>query len=105
MFKFIVICGCLMAVAHAGLIGGGLLTSVPVAAVQPTLALRPTIATASSSSNIVRGIGPVGTTIVGGRALIGEQGVTTLLAPSGIAGGLAVNGYGLGAGGPILGLW
>ncbi|KAI4488500.1 hypothetical protein M0802_011606 [Mischocyttarus mexicanus] len=67
MFRFLVICGCLMAVARAGVIGGGLLaaTAPGALAVQPAAALSlsplstaavvPTIAT--SSSNIIRGIG------------------------------------------------
>ncbi|XP_043682526.1 cuticle protein 67-like isoform X1 [Vespa velutina] len=66
MFRFLVICGCLMAVARAGVIGGGLLAATAPAAlaVQPAAALSlpvstaavvPTIAT--SSSNIIRGIG------------------------------------------------
>ncbi|KAI4477392.1 PREDICTED: cuticle protein 67, isoform B-like [Polistes canadensis] len=67
MFRFLVICGCLMAVANAGVIGGGLLAATAPAAlaVQPagalslsplsTAAVVPTIAT--SSSNIIRGIG------------------------------------------------
>ncbi|XP_043265862.1 pupal cuticle protein C1B-like isoform X1 [Colletes gigas] len=68
MCKFLIICGCLLAVAQAGVIGGGLLATAPAAlAVQPgaaslplsaaTVAL-PTIST--SSSNIIRGIGNLG---------------------------------------------
>ncbi|XP_076164747.1 cuticular protein CPF2 isoform X1 [Ptiloglossa arizonensis] len=69
MFRFLVICGCLLAVAQAGVIGGGLLaaTAPAAVAVQPgaaalplsaaTVAL-PTIAT--SSSNVIRGIGNLG---------------------------------------------
>lgn len=67
MFQFLVICGCLLAVGQAGVIGGGLLaaTAPGAVAVHPaaaalslpgaaTLAV-PTIAT--SSSNVIRGIG------------------------------------------------
>ncbi|KOX79740.1 Pupal cuticle protein C1B, partial [Melipona quadrifasciata] len=62
---FLVICGCLLAVGQAGVIGGGLLAAAPAAvAVQPALSLPaatvalPTIAT--STSNIIRGIGNLG---------------------------------------------
>lgn len=49
-------------------------------------------------------VGPLETTILGGRALFqGQQGLTTLLAPSDLTG--ALNGYGPNAGRPILGLW
>ncbi|XP_076295063.1 cuticular protein CPF2 isoform X1 [Lasioglossum baleicum] len=67
MYRFLVICGCLLAVAQAGVIGGGLLAATAPAAlaVQPaalplsaaTVAL-PSIAT--STSNIIRGIGNLG---------------------------------------------
>ncbi|XP_076229299.1 cuticular protein CPF2 isoform X2 [Nomia melanderi] len=62
---FLVICGCLLAVGQAGVIGGGLLAATAPAAlaVQQAAALPlsaatvalPTIAT--SSSNVIRGIG------------------------------------------------
>ncbi|XP_076650236.1 cuticular protein CPF2 isoform X1 [Halictus rubicundus] len=67
MFRFLVICGCLLAVAQAGVIGGGLLAATAPAALalQPaalplsaaTVGL-PTIAT--STSNVIRGIGNLG---------------------------------------------
>lgn len=65
-----VICGCLLAVGQAGVIGGGLLaaTAPAAVAVQPAAAATlplpaatvalPTIAT--SSSNVIRGIGNLG---------------------------------------------
>ena len=61
------ICGCLLAVGQAGVIGGSLLAAAPAAvAVQPAAALSlpaatvalPTITT--STSNIIRGIGNLG---------------------------------------------
>ncbi|XP_012237246.1 pupal cuticle protein C1B-like [Bombus vosnesenskii] len=77
MFRFLVICGCLLAVGQAGVIGGGLLATAPAAvAVQPAAAAAlplstaaalplptaalavPTIAT--STSNVIRGIGNLG---------------------------------------------
>ncbi|XP_076241771.1 cuticular protein CPF2 isoform X1 [Calliopsis andreniformis] len=70
MFRFLVICGCLLAVCQAGVIGGGLLAATAPAAVavqQAALPLSaatltlPTIAT--SSSNVIRGIGNLGSTI------------------------------------------
>ncbi|OAD51918.1 Pupal cuticle protein C1B, partial [Eufriesea mexicana] len=66
----LVICGCLLAVGQAGVIGGGLLaaTAPAAVAVQPAAAATlplsaatvalPTIAT--SSSNVIRGIGNLG---------------------------------------------
>ncbi|CAL7938108.1 unnamed protein product [Xylocopa violacea] len=68
MFRFLVICGCLLAVAQAGVIGGGLLATAPTAvAVQPaaaaTLPLSATVAVptiATSTSNLIRGIGNLG---------------------------------------------
>ncbi|XP_076164749.1 cuticular protein CPF2 isoform X2 [Ptiloglossa arizonensis] len=86
MFRFLVICGCLLAVAQAGVIGGGLLaaTAPAAVAVQPgaaalplsaaTVAL-PTIAT--SSSNVIRG--PVATAALAPTLL--APGLTTALAP------------------------
>ncbi|XP_076295065.1 cuticular protein CPF2 isoform X3 [Lasioglossum baleicum] len=105
MYRFLVICGCLLAVAQAGVIGGGLLAATAPAAlaVQPaalplsaaTVAL-PSIAT--STSNIIRG--PVA---LGGSALL-APGLTTAIAgpalsPLGLHGlnglnGLALNGLG-----------
>ncbi|XP_012283112.1 pupal cuticle protein C1B [Orussus abietinus] len=69
MFRFVALCGCLLAVAHAGVIGGGLIaaTAPAAVAVQPQISLQPTTATlslptvATSSSNIIRGIGNSGT--------------------------------------------
>ncbi|XP_076547217.1 cuticular protein CPF2 isoform X1 [Osmia lignaria lignaria] len=70
MFRFLVICGCLLAVGQAGVIGGGLLATAPTAlAVQPAAAAAalplnaaavavPTITT--STSNVIRGIGNLG---------------------------------------------
>lgn len=77
VFQFLVICGCLLAVGQAGVIGGGLLATAPAAvAVQPAAAAAlplstaaalplptaalavPTIAT--STSNVIRGIGNLG---------------------------------------------
>ncbi|XP_078053554.1 cuticular protein CPF2 isoform X1 [Augochlora pura] len=68
MFRFLVICGCLLAIAQAGVIGGGLLaaTAPAAVAVQPAAALPlsaatvalPTITT--STSNVIRGIGNLG---------------------------------------------
>ncbi|XP_076631222.1 cuticular protein CPF2 isoform X1 [Colletes latitarsis] len=68
MCKFLIICGCLLAVAQAGVIGGGLLATAPAAlAVQPAAASLPLSAAAvalptisTSSSNIIRGIGNLG---------------------------------------------
>lgn len=71
-FQFLVICGCLLAVGQAGVIGGSLLAAAPAAvAVQPAAAAAaatlplstatlavPTIAT--STSNVIRGIGNLG---------------------------------------------
>ena len=68
--QFLVICGCLLAVGQAGVIGGSLLAAAPAAvAVQPAAAAAtlplstatlavPTIAT--STSNVIRGIGNLG---------------------------------------------
>ncbi|XP_015592223.1 cuticle protein 76 isoform X1 [Cephus cinctus] len=60
MFRLVLICGCLLAVAQAGVIGGGLIATAPTAvAIQPAAAVAlPTVAT--SSSNIIRGIGNLG---------------------------------------------
>ena len=65
IFQFLVICGCLLAVGQAGVIGGSLLAAGPAAvAVHPALSLPasavalPTITT--STSNIIRGIGNLG---------------------------------------------
>ncbi|XP_053976319.1 cuticle protein 67-like isoform X1 [Hylaeus volcanicus] len=68
MFRFMVICGCLLAVAQAGVISGGLLATAPAAlAVQSAAAGLPlsaatlTLPTLSaSSSNVIRGIGNLG---------------------------------------------
>ncbi|XP_076295064.1 cuticular protein CPF2 isoform X2 [Lasioglossum baleicum] len=110
MYRFLVICGCLLAVAQAGVIGGGLLAATAPAAlaVQPaalplsaaTVAL-PSIAT--STSNIIRGIGNLGPVALGGSALL-APGLTTAIAgpalsPLGLHGlnglnGLALNGLG-----------
>ncbi|XP_043265864.1 uncharacterized protein LOC122405290 isoform X3 [Colletes gigas] len=108
MCKFLIICGCLLAVAQAGVIGGGLLATAPAAlAVQPgaaslplsaaTVAL-PTIST--SSSNIIRGIGPVVTSALAPTLLapglttaLAGSGLTTGLSPLGLN-GLALNGLG-----------
>ncbi|XP_003705921.1 cuticular protein CPF2 isoform X1 [Megachile rotundata] len=69
MFRFLVICGCLLAVGQAGVIGGGLLATAPAAlAVQPAAASLPLNAAAAvavptiatSTSNVIRGIGNLG---------------------------------------------
>ncbi|CAK9794578.1 Pupal cuticle protein C1B [Anthophora plagiata] len=69
MFRYLVICGCLLAVGQAGVIGGGLLAATAPAAlaVQPAAATLPlsaaTVAVptiATSSSNVIRGIGNLG---------------------------------------------
>ncbi|XP_043265863.1 uncharacterized protein LOC122405290 isoform X2 [Colletes gigas] len=111
MCKFLIICGCLLAVAQAGVIGGGLLATAPAAlAVQPgaaslplsaaTVAL-PTIST--SSSNIIRGIGNLGPVVTSALApTLLAPGLTTALAGSGLTtglsplglNGLALNGLG-----------
>ncbi|KAK2584363.1 hypothetical protein KPH14_006750 [Odynerus spinipes] len=111
MFRFLVICGCLMAVARAGVIGGGLLaaTAPTAVAVQPgaalslpvsTAAVVPTIAT--SSSNIIRGIGPLTTAAIATPGLI-APGLTTAFAgptlATGLGAGLGLHGgLGLNAG-------
>ncbi|XP_047365925.1 uncharacterized protein LOC124955473 isoform X3 [Vespa velutina] len=107
MFRFLVICGCLMAVARAGVIGGGLLAATAPAAlaVQPAAALSlpvstaavvPTIAT--SSSNIIRGIAPLATAAIAAPGLL-APGLTTALAGPALAAGLGaplgLNGLGL----------
>ncbi|XP_012250755.1 pupal cuticle protein C1B-like [Athalia rosae] len=69
MFRLVVLCGCLMTVANGGLIGTSLLgTSGPAAiALQPSaaaVALQQSAvgipSVASTSSNIIRGIGNIG---------------------------------------------
>ncbi|KAF7381634.1 hypothetical protein HZH66_014028 [Vespula vulgaris] len=105
MFRFLVICGCLMAVARAGVIGGGLLAATAPAAlaVQPAAALSlpvstaavvPTIAT--SSSNIIRA--PLATAAIAAPGLL-APGLTTALAGPALAAGLGaplgLNGLGL----------
>ncbi|XP_053976320.1 uncharacterized protein LOC128875035 isoform X2 [Hylaeus volcanicus] len=106
MFRFMVICGCLLAVAQAGVISGGLLATAPAAlAVQSAAAGLPlsaatlTLPTLSaSSSNVIRGpvtaaLGP--TLLAPGltTALAAGTGITTGLAPIGLN-GLALNGLG-----------
>ncbi|XP_015592224.1 uncharacterized protein LOC107266346 isoform X2 [Cephus cinctus] len=113
MFRLVLICGCLLAVAQAGVIGGGLIATAPTAvAIQPAAAVAlPTVAT--SSSNIIRGIGNLGplTTAFAGQALAGPGLTTATVAAApaittGLAGptittnaiglnGLGVNGLGL----------
>ncbi|XP_017765223.1 PREDICTED: uncharacterized protein LOC108554450 isoform X3 [Eufriesea mexicana] len=104
MFRLLVICGCLLAVGQAGVIGGGLLaaTAPAAVAVQPAAAATlplsaatvalPTIAT--SSSNVIRApttlLAPGLTT-----AYAAAPAITTGLAaaPLGLN-GLALNGIG-----------
>ncbi|KAK1122550.1 hypothetical protein K0M31_009000 [Melipona bicolor] len=100
MFRFLVICGCLLAVGQAGVIGGGLLAPAAVA-VQPAAALSlpaatvalPTIAT--STSNIIRGIAPVTTAAVAAPALLAPGLTTALAAAPAITAGLAAAPLGL----------
>ncbi|XP_076229300.1 cuticular protein CPF2 isoform X3 [Nomia melanderi] len=111
MFRFLVICGCLLAVGQAGVIGGGLLAATAPAAlaVQQAAALPlsaatvalPTIAT--SSSNVIRA--PVATAALAGPTALLAPGLTTAFAAgpaltTGLAAaplglnGLALNGLG-----------
>ncbi|XP_076547218.1 cuticular protein CPF2 isoform X2 [Osmia lignaria lignaria] len=105
MFRFLVICGCLLAVGQAGVIGGGLLATAPTAlAVQPAAAAAalplnaaavavPTITT--STSNVIRA--PVATAALAAPALL-APGLATAIAPTiatGIAGPLGLNGLAL----------
>lgn len=66
MFQFLVICGCLLAVCQAGVIGGGLLATAPAAlalqhaAVPLSAATVAVPAIATSTSNVIRGIGNLG---------------------------------------------
>ncbi|XP_017765222.1 PREDICTED: uncharacterized protein LOC108554450 isoform X2 [Eufriesea mexicana] len=109
MFRLLVICGCLLAVGQAGVIGGGLLaaTAPAAVAVQPAAAATlplsaatvalPTIAT--SSSNVIRGIGNLAPTTLLAPGLTtayaAAPAITTGLAaaPLGLN-GLALNGIG-----------
>ncbi|CAK9807356.1 hypothetical protein ANTQUA_LOCUS5166 [Anthophora quadrimaculata] len=117
MFRYLVICGCLLAVGQAGVIGGGLLAATAPAAlaVQPAAATLPlsaaTVAVptiATSSSNVIRGIGnlaPLATAAVATPTALLAPGLTTALAAgptitTGLAAaplglnGLALNGIG-----------
>ncbi|XP_076759415.1 cuticular protein CPF2 isoform X2 [Xylocopa sonorina] len=112
MFRFLVICGCLLAVAQAGVIGGGLLATAPTAvalqqAGAAALPLSATVAVptiATSTSNLIRA--PVATAAVAGPTTLLAPGLATAIAAgpalttTGIAAaplglnGLALNGLG-----------